>query len=210
MKGTSIYTLQVGPLETNCYIVSAKGEALIIDPGDDSRKILEYLEERKLSPRYVINTHGHADHIGANGALKEAGAEILIHEEDAPMLIDPKANLSVYSGGKEHFLSGPSAHRLLNDGDTIEWAGPPLLVVHCPGHTRGGICLLMDGVLFSGDTLFAGGIGRTDLPGGDGEQIQQSIKSRLFTLPRETRVLPGHGPGTTIGYEISNNPFVHS
>jgi len=198
--------LVLGPLQVNCYILGDEetGEAVVIDPGDEDDRILDILNNNNLRLRYIINTHAHFDHVGVNQLLKEAtGADILIHEEDEELL---------RIAGDQAFLYGlditPSRpDRLLKDGDEIGIGRIKLKVIHTPGHSEGGICLLGDGFVFTGDTLFAGSAGRTDFPGGDMERLVRSIRERLALLPDNTRVLPGHGPETTIGEEKENNPF---
>lgn len=197
--------LTVGALDTNCYIIGSQDRALIIDPGAEGKKILERLKSQGWEPDTVINTHGHADHIGANSDLKKAGARILIHQKDGEMLIKPERNLSQFTGG--NLLEGPAADEKLKEGPW-EWEQHRMEIIHTPGHTPGGICILWGQWLFSGDTLFAGGVGRTDLPGGNTEQLISSIREKLFALPGEISVFPGHGPETTIAYEAGHNPVV--
>ncbi len=204
----TIDKLVVGPLESNCYILGAEGRAIVIDPGAEGERILRKLQELNLQLDFVINTHGHADHIGGNSDLLDNGAKLLIHQLDAEMLAAPEKNLSIYTQSPDEHIRGPEAHSFLEDGQVIKWAGPPIEVIHTPGHTPGSICLLMENNLFSGDTLFAGGVGRTDLPGGNTGELMRSIKERIFTLDLEVRVFPGHGPSTSVGYEKSNNPFI--
>lgn len=203
-----VTTLMVGQMEVNCYLVSCEKtkESIVIDPGDDAEKIMNKLKEDRLHVSYIINTHGHADHIGGNQELKHlTGASLLIHKADAEMLIDAKQNLSVFIG--DPILSDP-ADRILNDGDTIEVGSIKLTVLHTPGHTKGGICLLTDDTLFSGDTLFAESVGRCDFPGGSMPELIQSIHSKLMVLNDSVTVLPGHGPSTSIGKERQSNPFL--
>lgn len=200
----------IGDLAANCYLlVGREGRgALVIDPGGDPTPVLEDIEEQGLHLHYIINTHGHGDHIEGNGALREAtGAEILIHREDAPMLSSAVRNLSIFTGSR---CASPEADRLLEDGDNICWGPESLQVLHTPGHTPGSISLLGQGIVFSGDTLFAGSVGRTDFPGGSMADLLANIKEKLLTLDPETRVLPGHGPETDIGTEKRNNPFLQS
>lgn len=200
--------LEVGNLMSNCYVIACEetSEAAIIDPGAEPDTILAVLEENNLKARYIINTHGHVDHMGANEPLKKAtNADILIHKEDASLFSNPQENLSMFVGG-EVLLSPPE--RLLEEGDTIEVGTLTLKVIHTPGHTRGGISLHTDQVVFTGDTLFAGSIGRTDLPGGDYRQIISSIKEKLLPLGDDTRVYPGHGPVSTLAREKKTNPFL--
>jgi len=189
----------VGMLGTNCFLVAdtESHEALIIDPGFDreseAKTILNEIERNSFKVKYIINTHGHPDHNGGNRALKEhTKALILIHEYDASMLFNP------------------SADRKLHNGDPIEIGGVKLRVIHTPGHSKGSIILLGTDVVFSGDTLFAGSIGRYDLPGGSLEEIKNSLKNKLMILPDHLKVYPGHGPVSTIGEERRSNPFLQS
>lgn len=202
----------VGGLETNCYLVGCTKtkEALIIDPGFDRKTeadaILKEIRRRGLHVLFIVNTHGHLDHISGNGILKEVtGASILIHEYDASMLTNPAKNLSQMFGFN---VTSPPADRTLRDGDVIRAGDVELRVLHTPGHSRGSICLLGDGVVFTGDTLFAGSIGRTDFPGSSYKEIMHSLKSRLMTLPNNVKVYPGTGPTSTIGEEKRRNPFL--
>jgi hydroxyacylglutathione hydrolase len=200
--------LTVGQLGVNCYIVSCEdtNEALVIDPGDNVEIILEKIEQENLQVKYIVNTHGHADHIGANKILKnKTNAAIAIHSDDAPMLNNPKLNLSVYIGAS--IISDP-ADIILNAGDTITIGNVNLSVLHTPGHTKGGICLLTEGALFSGDTLFAESIGRCDFPDGSMNDLIHGIQSQLMKLPDDIKVYPGHGPVTTIGWERTHNPYL--
>jgi len=203
--------LTLGAYETNCYILrdgQTARDCLVIDPGLDAGCLLGFLEERRLNPVAVILTHGHIDHIAGVAVLRDTfpDVEVAIHELDAGMLCEPHANLSVMSGMA--FSTEPQ-DVVLQDADLIDQAGIKLLVLHTPGHTPGGICLYCqaEGVVFSGDTLFAGSVGRTDFPGGSMYQLINSVKDKLFTLPGETKVYPGHGPPTTIAYEKEHNPF---
>ncbi len=203
-----IIMLQVGALGTNCYIIYCEKtmQAAIIDPGGDAEEIIAETVRRKLDVVLIINTHGHADHIGANDALKEStGAEICIHESDAAMLSSAHKNLSIYIG---NHISGSQADRLLKDGDVLQIGKLRLTVAHTPGHTPGGISLIGDGIVFSGDTLFAQSVGRSDFPGGSHAQLVRSIKEKLLPLDDEVKVFPGHGPATSIGEERAMNPFI--
>ncbi|HET6351974.1 MAG TPA: MBL fold metallo-hydrolase [Coriobacteriia bacterium] len=203
----------VGPLEVNCWIVSdgSGGPAVVIDPGDDACAIEEALAGREVAA--LVLTHGHFDHIGAVRELKEAtGAQLLVHEADAGRL---SSDAPAGTGGAVFGFAGvtaPPADRLLADGDVIKAGAVTLTVLHTPGHTQGGICLLgcSEGGctdLFSGDTLFAGSVGRTDFVGGDGRVLARSIAEKLAPLEADVRVHPGHGPDTTIGREQRINPF---
>jgi glyoxylase-like metal-dependent hydrolase (beta-lactamase superfamily II) len=198
----------VGPLEANCYVFAdeATKEAAIIDPGGEPSAIQKYLKDNALKPRCVINTHGHGDHIGANHFFaKESGVSLLIHEDDADFLNSPKLNLSSAFG---MIIKAPPATRLLKDRDRIDVGKLYLEVLHTPGHTPGGICLRYNGAVFTGDTLFYEGIGRTDLPNSSEEAILASIRNKLMVLPDECLVYPGHGPETSIGHERRHNPFL--
>lgn len=189
----------VGSLETNCYIVSSKGkDAFIIDPGDDADTIKKIISEQKLKIHFIINTHSHIDHIKADSEL---GFPVYIHKLDAAALEDPEANFSTYIFGKFNVCK-PA--RVLYDGDIIRLDDLAIEVLHTPGHTPGGICLKIDGVVFTGDTLFRGGIGRTDLPDGSQEEIISSIKNRLLCLDDKVKIYPGHGEPSTIGRERGN------
>lgn len=201
---------KTGSLATNCYILGCPEtkEAVVVDPGWDSADIINLLEEENLHLNYIINTHGHGDHIGANGDLKEySGAKIFIHQADAELLTDPQKNLSAAFGGKK--VTSLPADGFLQDGDVIKvGTSIALEVLHTPGHTPGGICLKGANFILTGDTLFAGSIGRTDFPGGSYEELVTSIKKKLFTLEGDYFIYPGHGPGSTLEKERTSNPFI--
>jgi hydroxyacylglutathione hydrolase len=200
--------LVVGPLQVNCYIVGceASQEALVIDPGEEGARILTRLAALGLQLKMIINTHGHFDHVGANHLLIEkSGAEFLIHSADAALL--PRAKEHGRKYGLDVQVSPPPT-RLLHGGETLTVGTLKIRVIATPGHTAGGICLLIGEHLFSGDTLFADSVGRTDLPGGDHQTLVASIRQGLFSLPEATIVHPGHGPDTTIGREKRLNPYV--
>jgi len=199
--------LVVGPFATNCYIVGSEAnkEGIIIDPADEARLILSQVESLELDIKLIVLTHGHLDHIGALKEVKEAiGAEVAIHGDDVSLLQDH--SLGALFG---LFYPTPSPpDRLLKDGDSLDIGDLHFLVLHTPGHSPGGICLLGHGVVFSGDTLFNYGIGRTDFPGGSYSQLMNSIHSKLMVLPDDTIIYPGHGPDSTIGTERQGNPFL--
>ncbi|MHC4636450.1 MAG: MBL fold metallo-hydrolase [Planctomycetota bacterium] len=204
--------LVLGAFETNCYIArksETDKDCLIIDTGLQSEKLIAYLIEEQLHPIAVIFTHGHADHITGLELLREnfTGIKSYIHKLDSEMFTDPSANLSMLAG--IHF-STDDADVILEEGDVIKSAGIELEVIHTPGHTPGGICLYSksENILFSGDTLFAESVGRTDFPGGDMKKLIAGIKKKLIILPEEVVVYPGHGPETTIENEKKYNPFL--
>lgn len=199
-----IEKLVVGLMESNCYIVgdASTKEVFIIDPGGDYNKIKAFLDKDELKPQAIINTHGHGDHIGSND---EFDLPIWIHRLDAGFLQDPSKNLS---GAFGVFLKTRKAEKLLEDQDILRIGNFTLKVIHTPGHTPGSICLEGEAIVFTGDTLFNSGIGRTDFAYGSEEDIIDSIKQRLFTLDDKYIVYPGHGPDSTIGNEKLNNPFV--
>lgn len=201
-----IETIVVGMMEANCYIVGDKStkEVFIIDPGADYKKIKNIIDRDNLKPKAVINTHGHGDHIGADS---EFNLPIWIHRLDAEFLQDPSKNLSGMLG---FLLKTKKAKRLLKDKDILKIGNVKLKVLHTPGHTPGSICLKADKVVFTGDTLFHEGVGRTDFAYGSQEDIIRAIKEKLFTLDDSYIVYPGHGPASTIGHEKTNNPFVVS
>lgn len=197
----------VGPMEANCYILynPDKREGLIIDPGAEGSHLIKFIKQEKISINYIVNTHGHPDHIGANRKIKEhTNAPILIHQYDAPMLAKSGSVLSFIFPLES---SSPAADTFIKDGDLIECAGMKLKVLHTPGHTPGGISLLIDDSIFTGDTLFSGSIGRSDLPGGSQEVLLNSIK-KILSLDENLIIYPGHGPSTTVRQELHSNPFI--
>ena len=203
-----VETVVVGPLQVNCFIVACPHTraALVIDPGDEGERILATIRGGGWTVERIVNTHGHFDHIGANRALVAAtGAELLIHELDLPLLARAESHARIYGLNSE---PSPPPDRLLQDGDTVPFGALSCRVIHLPGHSPGGIALFCGGHLFAGDVLFAGSIGRTDLPGGDHDTLVSGIRARLWCLPGETVVHPGHGPDTTIAREMRSNPYV--
>lgn len=194
-----------------CYIVSCEetNDAAVIDPGGDEDKILDMCRAGGLNVKYIIDTHGHPDHVCGNGKIKEAtGAQIIMHRDDAVFFWQPET--------KEYFsmlglAESPKPDKLVSDGDIITIGKEKLQVIHTPGHTPGGICLYNAPDCFTGDTLFVGGVGRTDFPGGSTHELQESIQKKLLVLPPETVVWPGHGYGgskSTIEEESRSNPFL--
>lgn len=207
-----IQTFTVGKLHTNCYIASCPKtkEAIIIDPGfetpTEAAEIFKYVEEEALKLKFIVNTHGHPDHVCGNGIIKEKfKAPILIHEGDAHMLGTFGKVIAKFFGFKN---SSPQADILLKDRDTISFGNLTLKVTHTPGHSPGSVSLLGEKEVFTGDTLFAGSIGRTDLPQGSDKEMKRSLE-KLARLPEFFKVYPGHGPATTIGKEKANNPFLN-
>ncbi|MBC7854109.1 MAG: MBL fold metallo-hydrolase [Pirellulaceae bacterium] len=197
----------------NCYIASLPGRAdcVVIDPGLEPARILSVMRDAGLEPAAILCTHGHADHIAGNAALKKAfpSAPLIIGEGDAEKLADPELNLS---GMFSAPLVSPPADRLVRDGDTIQAAGMSFQVRETPGHSSGHVVFITQDqqpcVVFGGDVLFHGSVGRTDFPDGDAEQLYTAIREKLFTLPADTQVYPGHGEPTTIGVEMESNPYV--
>jgi glyoxylase-like metal-dependent hydrolase (beta-lactamase superfamily II) len=198
---------RMGPLGTNTYLVwdEVSGEAILIDPAGPADRVRELLSGCPGQVKYILTTHGHADHVAGLKAAKElTGASILTHFQDAGMLQDTNDSISHYVGIAEPL---PKPDVLLGGGEELYLGALRFEVLHTPGHTAGGICLFGHGLLFSGDTLFAGSIGRYDLPGGDFNALQASLL-RLRELPEDTVVYPGHGPATTIGAEKLHNRFL--
>ncbi|MDD4954238.1 MAG: MBL fold metallo-hydrolase [Candidatus Omnitrophica bacterium] len=201
-------TLCLGPLETNCYILAAStaSAAIIIDPGSDVRAIRQVLKKHKLTPAFIINTHGHYDHIACDDKF---GVPVYVHRLDEALLKDSRLNLSAVFGLG---FSVKSQIRVLEDGDKVKLDPIKLEVRHIPGHTPGGIALLMEEpvsrIVFTGDSLFCQSIGRTDLAGGNQKALVEAIKSKLLVLPDDTVVYPGHGSSSTIGAEKRSNPFL--
>ena len=194
----------VGSLDTNCFVVYELEEkkGILIDPGAFLPEIKDFIDKEKIEILYTVNTHGHTDHIGANAKF---AFPVLIHELDEKCLTDSMANLS-YLNGVE--IPPVSAVRLLHDKDKIKLNNIEFEVIHTPGHSPGSISIKYNDLIFSGDTLFFEGVGRTDLPGGDYGQIVSSIREKLFRYPDHYKVFPGHGEDTTIGYEKEHNPFI--
>ncbi len=207
-----IEQLKVGFMAVFCYIVSCPRtkEALVIDPAGDEETIFDRIKEKTLNLKYVVNTHGHGDHTCGNAKIKDlTNAMIVMHELDDQMFNSPQGQAHARQWG---FTPSPPADITVDDGDTIVVGDVSLEVIHTPGHSPGGICLLGDGHVFTGDTLFVGGIGRTDLPGASMGQFMRAIKERLLVLPNETIVWPGHDygmrPSSTIGHEKATNPWL--
>ncbi len=205
-----IETLVVGPLEVNCYLVwdEETNQGVVIDPGAEGPMIIDEIEKQGFTLTHIVNTHCHVDHIGANADVKEAFPEALlaIPEKDLPLFKSPHNPMLVMMCRAK---PSPEPAILLNEGDIIPVGDQEMMVIETPGHTIGSICLYCPGagVVFTGDTLFAGSVGRTDLPFSEHEALFRSVRQKLFVLPEETQVLPGHGPPSTIGREKRFNPF---
>jgi hydroxyacylglutathione hydrolase len=206
-----IQTIVSMPFAENSYVVWRDGsrQAIVIDPGTEPEAILEFLADRGLTPAAILNTHGHADHIAGNADLKAAfpDAPLVIGVNDVPLLTDPDLNVSRSFGFE---LVSPPADRTVREGDQLEFASLTFEVRDIPGHSPGHVVFIVpkEGVVFGGDVLFRGSIGRTDFPGGSFETLAAGIRNKLYTLPDETVIYPGHGPVTKIGYEKRTNPFV--
>lgn len=203
-----VETLIIGALQVNTYLLICEKskECAVIDPGGDEEKIWLKLTQHEVQLKYIINTHGHLDHIIGNTYLKERShAKIIIHQDDAEMLINPHPSILSMMYGN-YFPVPPDIK--VKEGDKIKIGQVELEVIHTPGHTLGGICLLTDGLIFTGDTLFAGGIGRTDFPGGSYPTLISSIKDKLFPLDNKLKIYPGHGPASDLQTEIDHNPFL--
>lgn len=204
--------MKVGFMDVFCYIVSCSrtSEALVIDPAGHEERVVERIQQKDLQLKYIVNTHGHPDHTCGNGKVQElTGAKIVVHELDAPLVRSEHGREMARQWG---FTPSPPPDVTVKDGEQIVVGDVSLEVIHTPGHTPGGMCLLGEGNLFTGDTLFVGAIGRTDLPGASMTQFMTSIHERLLTLPGETIVWPGHDygyqPSSTIDNEKRNNPWL--
>ena len=199
--------IPVGSLQANSYIIGDEetGQAVVVDPGDEGDRILEVVKANNLKVNEIICTHAHFDHVGAVGDLKKkTGAKIIMHKEDLETYSLAK-DQGAFWGFQVEDLPQPDG--FVEEGDDIKVGSLSFKVIHTPGHSRGGICLYGEGIVFTGDTIFKGSIGRTDFPGGSIEELKSSFR-RIIALPDDTRVLSGHGPETTIGFEKKTNFFM--
>lgn len=201
-----IRNIAVGPLQANCFIIGdeTSRQAIVIDPGDEPDLIMDVINENKSEVSYIVCTHGHFDHVGAVPDIKEkTGAKVVIHKDEIEIYHAAK-DMAAFWGYEVERLPEPDI--LVDDGDRITIGDVSFTILHTPGHSPGGICLYGEGIVVTGDTLFAGSVGRTDFYGGDMNKLRESF-NKLMSLPDETKVLPGHGPDSTIGIEKRDNPF---
>ena len=206
-----LHQVEVGHMAVFAYIVGDQesGEGLVIDPAADVGGIIKRAEENNIRIKYIVNTHGHVDHMTGNAEMKtRTGAQIIVHRDDAELLMFTPPALFKMHGAER----SPYPDVIVNDGDDIRVGNISLKVIHTPGHTRGGISLYAKGYVFTGDTLFVEAVGRTDFPGGSWPEMRHSIMEKLFTLPDDTKVMPGHNygrmPSSTIGHEKAHNPYL--
>ena len=203
-----VYKFTIGTFAVNNYLIQSatSNKAILIDAGEAPQPILNKIQSLGLELVYLINTHGHGDHIAGNATIiRETGAKLLIHPLDEPYLRDPTLNLSAFLGAR---LESPPADGFLEEGDEVTVDDIRLRVLHTPGHTPGHITLVGENLAFVGDVIFYEGIGRTDFPRSDHNQLLQTIRTKIYTLPDEMNLLPGHGPETTVAHEKRHNPFV--
>jgi glyoxylase-like metal-dependent hydrolase (beta-lactamase superfamily II) len=198
----------VGPLEENTYVVGDEvtKEALVVDPGDESDRLVDFINDKGLQVNTIILTHAHFDHVGASGDIKKAtGGKILFHKEDLGVYETAKDQAALWGYDIDDI---PEPDGFVDEGDEITAGGLKFKVLHTPGHSPGGICLYGEGILLTGDTIFKGSVGRTDFPGGSTEELKKSFR-RLLDLPEDTKIYSGHGPETSVGIEKKTNYFVN-
>lgn len=203
-----IKAFQLGPVGTNCYILTKNGHSIIIDPGHNDERLLDYIKKENLNIEKILLTHGHFDHIaGVDMIRNETGAKVYIHEKDNEMLLNPNKNGSALMMGMN--ITIKDADEFVYDNEKIDFEGSTIEVIYTPGHSKGGVCYKMDdaGVIFCGDTLFYRSIGRTDLYGGSIEELESSIRNKIYTLNKNYTLLSGHGESTTIEDEKKSNGF---
>lgn len=203
-----VTVLTVGPVFTNCYIVNEEGKdsCLVIDPGDEAKKIAEYIQKRNKKMEAILLTHGHFDHmIGVRELMSLLGGKLYAYQDEKELLMDPQLNVSNQIG----YEMSLEADVLLRDHQKITVAGMTFEVIHTPGHTKGSCCYYSEEhqTLFSGDTIFMESVGRTDLPTGNERELIDSVRNRVLTLPSNVKIYPGHGPETNVAYEVANNPY---
>jgi len=202
-----VSVMEVGPLMVNAYIVEepSSKKTVVVDPGDDGDAILRELRDRDLLVEKILLTHGHFDHVGAVRLLREkTGAPVHLHAEDVSRMATARRQGLLFGLSVD---DPPPPDVVVGEGDRIAFEGHEFRVVHTPGHTRGCVSYLCGRMAFVGDLIFAGSIGRTDLPGGSHEQLLESVRKKIFVLPDDTVIFPGHGPPTTVGREKRSNPF---
>jgi hydroxyacylglutathione hydrolase len=202
-----VMVMEVGPLAENTYIVAhaASGMAAVIDPGEEGEEILRQLSTRGLTLDKILLTHGHFDHVGGVRALKErTGANVYVHPDEVDRMLGAPRQGAMFGLGVP---KPPAPDVLVKEGDIVPFADQEFRVLHTPGHTPGHVTFVAGGLAFVGDLIFAGSIGRTDLPGGSHEELLRSVRRKIFTMPDETILFPGHGPATTVGEEKRTNPF---
>ncbi len=200
----NIEIFTAGPIDANNYLLTDGDEAVLIDCSEVKPEILKELDGKKL--KYILLTHGHFDHVlGVNGMREKTGAKVLVNQNDIQRMEESAQIMQTFG---VQGVETPKADEYINDGDTVKFGNTTIKAIATPGHTEGGMCYLIDGKLFSGDTLFKDTVGRCDLPGGNFQKLSDSVKNKLFTMDENTVVYPGHGPETTIGYEKKYNEII--
>jgi len=203
-----VSSIEVGPFQANCWLVSNTNtkEALLIDPGDEPDKILDWVRNKGVIIKYMVATHGHLDHVAASKHLSEKlGQKLHIHREDIPILSrlrESRLGLGLPP------VDPPQSVNEIEEGFIFSLGDLEFKVIHTPGHTPGSICIYGEGIIFTGDLIFLGSVGRTDLPGGDTDLLKKSLKEKIITLPYSTKIFPGHGPETTVENEVKMNFFL--